>query len=291
MILVLGGGFGLYGHVAALAADGRQVATPARYRPLAETRPEMKGIVPHIRWVEDEHSALGIARSVCLARRPADNAALTLKLINSGSGGVLIIEKPIAPTPAEALALEHALDVAGRSWAVPYLFLHCDWFVQLAQTFREGGDVSIRWVHRQSASSGSWKTDEDKGGGAMAFYFIHCLAVIEAVCPGLHSRVVRMQRPDGASSITVGASKGGASISIEFTLADQALFEVRVGSELQWTAYGPFGAMPMSGQPDPRIPALQRFYRMLDTADGLKRAASLSRAVTQRWAASENSAG
>lgn len=290
MMLVLGSGFGLYGHAAALVAAGRKVTMPARYLPLAEARPEMKDLVARIEWVEHEDEALSSADGVCLARRPGDNAGLAAELVRRGVGGLLVIEKPIAQTAADAHVLEKLLDGAGRAWATPYLFIHCDWFFALKDRVSDCSRIKILWIHRQAASIGGWKKEEQEGGGLMAFYFIHVLAVLEALYPDAKATILVSQRGGPSEAISLRAISGAATVEIELRLGEQAFFEASVDEVPLFAAEGPFGAMPAKGSPDPRIPILQRFYRSLDSPAELENAMVLSRAVIRRWAGSEKSA-
>ena len=71
---------------------------------------------------------------------------------------------------------------------------------------------------------------------------------------------------------------------LRLTLGEEASFEIRVDGKTLWRAQSPFGASPVRGVPDPRIPVLRRFYKSLDSGAGWQRAAAFSREVTARWA-------
>jgi len=265
MILVLGSGFGLYGHVAALAAAGEPVSTLARYRRKALERPELAGLVDRIEWVADD--AIADAQVTTLACRPAENLAWAEHLIADKVGGTLVLEKPIAPNWRAAQTLEQAMLAAGRAWRTPYLFLHCDWFPVLAQD----GQITVRWRHRQPAGLNGWKAAEDEGGGAINFYFIHWLAVLEALLPGVAARYTREP---------VGFSAG--PLEVVFELGEDLGFEILIDGRPVHQALTPFGAVPERGLPDPRIPMLQRFYQATLSGDG-RYDNDFQMAVTRRW--------
>lgn len=285
MTLVLGGGFGLYGHVAALASAGSKVATLARYRPLAEARVELEPLISRVQWAESEEAAIASATRICLARRPAENAALAHRIAAAGGCELLIIEKPIAAGPGEAMALEDALIAHRQRWVTPYLLLFCDWFETIARGIREGRDVAISWSHLPSPRVRNWKTMEEEGGGASSFYFIHCLALIEALMPGAAMSAKRIADTGEGEQISLVAANGTASLDIIFILGRPPGFTIAVDGIALFNAATPFGDVPAAGVPDVRIPVLQRFYRSAKA--GTEQAAQTSafhRAVTNRWA-------
>lgn len=281
MIVVLGSGFGLYGHVAALAGAGRPVATPARYRERAVARPELAGFVDGIAWVADEWSAIAGAQVTTLACRPAETLALAERMIGEDIGGTLVLEKPIAPTWQAAQVLEQAMLAAGRVWHTPYLFLYCDWFDLLADGLARGERVAVRWRHRQAPGVNSWKTAGDEGGGAVSFYFIHWLAALEALMPGVPAQYSNTRIGD-VEHTALRAIDGAAELDVAFELGSDLGFEIFVDGQSVHQALTPFGALPERGLPDPRIPMLQRFYEAVLSGDS-RYDSDFQMAVTQRW--------
>lgn len=292
MILVVGGGFGLYGHVAALAGSGRDVATLGRYRTQAEARPELADLLPRIRWVDDALTAARDAEAVVLAQTPGQNAALARQLAAEGVGGTLIIEKPVAEFPAAAAALEAELAAAGRRWAVPYLFAQCDWATGAATALTQGKSVEIDWAHRQSPMVRGWKREADAGGGAIAFYFIHCLALAETLAPGCQPTLEVAHDANGAvaaCSLSVAASEQSPSFRMRFSLGGEAQFGVRIDDIAVTEMATPFGPIPAAGSPDPRLPMLASFHRRV-AEDPAFQPPAFHAAVTRHWAALEAAA-
>ncbi len=311
MILVVGGGFGLYGHVAALAGAGREVATLTEYRVRAEARPELAALVPHIRWVDDVMAAARDAEAVVLARTPGQNADLARSLMAQGIGGKLIIEKPVAETPAAAAALETELAAANRRWAVPYLFTECDWAETAREALAAGKRVEIDWTHHQSPTVRGWKREADAGGGAVAFYFIHFIALAETLMPGCEPVFdVALDGAGGVVSCTLAvhrhcerseAIQGGPrnsgllrsarndkddDLTLRFSLGGVSHFAVRIDTQPIIDTPTPFGAVPAAGSPDPRIPMLAAFHNRVAT-DPHFQAPAFHAAITRHWAALE----
>jgi len=262
VILVLGGGFGLYGHLAALAGMDVEVAAPARYRPLLLDRPELADLDRRIDWV-DEEAATSTASHVVLARRPQDNASQATTLADAGYRGSLVIEKPIAPTPEAALALGERLCSARIGFAVPYLFLHCAWTDSVRNALaRNGARVEIEWAFRQSARVLQWKRTPDEGGGNLAYYFIHCIALAEALLPGAAYRWSYDAGNSGSEAIALIAECASSTLSIAFDqMRGETHFAVRADGVTLFANDTPFGPIPRRNVADPRISVLQRFYR------------------------------
>lgn len=289
MILVVGGGFGLYGHVAALAGSGRDVATLGRYRAQAEARPELADLTPRIRWVDDVMTAARDAEAVVLAQTPGQNAALARQLAAEGVGGTLIIEKPVAESPAAAAGLEAELAAAGRRWAVPYLFAQCDWANGAAAALAQGKSVDIDWAHRQSPMVRGWKREADAGGGAIAFYYIHCLALSEALMPGHQPTLEVAHDANGAVAVcalSVAASEQSPKLRMRFSLGVEAHFGVRIDTIAVTDMATPFGPIPAAGSPDPRLPMLAAFHQRV-AEDPAFQPPAFHAAVTRHWAALE----
>ena len=311
MILVVGGGFGLYGHVAALAGSGRDVATLSRYRASAEERPELQNLLPRIRWVDDVMAAARDADAVVLARTPAQNNELAQTLIAAGVGGTLVLEKPVAETPAAAAALEAGLFSAGKRWAVPYLFAECDWAKAARTALTAGKTVEIDWAHRQSPMVRGWKREKEAGGGAIAFYFIHFIALAETLLPGCSPRFEVARDGKGAvtrcsltllrhcarsEAIQRSARNTGllrcarnddhGKLTLNFRLGDQARFAVLFDGQPVVESTTPFGPLPTAGSPDPRIPMLMAFHERV-AADPDFQPPAYHAAITRHWAAIE----
>ena len=282
MILVLGGGFGLYGHVAALAMMGCEVATLARYRPVIEGRPELAPLLDRVILVE-EAQGVRDATIVTLAQRPHDNRAAAERLAEAGFAGGLVIEKPAGPDPEAAHRLQHTLFAAGLRWAVPYLFLYADWAQQIRDAVVQsaGADVTLSWSFPQSRTSRAWKREPKAGGGSLGFYFIHCIALAEWLAEGAANSAL-----SGTSSATVielAGSVNNSHISFRFDKqCPEAHFLVRINGRAIARAATPFGALPQAGMLDPRIPLLQRFYEST-VMNGAYQNSAFHQAVLERW--------
>ena len=260
MIAVFGGGFGLYGHTAALAAMGANVSTLERYRTVALSREELAPLVPKIAWVREEEDLIANADIVVLAQRPSDNATRCKKLLETDRDLFFVIEKPIATSWQEAESLEHQLLSCKRSWAVPYLFCFCDWFNELVKRLIVSPSQHINWSHRQSPKLGIWKKDPFLGGGINAFYFTHFLALFEAICPHATIEYARNTTHNNIQ-LSATATDSSKTLKTTFQLGETAAFEISDDSGVWCQQETPFGNSHVSGISDSRLLTLQRFYK------------------------------
>lgn len=311
MILVVGGGFGLYGHVAALAGAGRDVATLAAYRERAEARPELAHLLPRISWVDDVMAAARDAEAVVLARTPGQNVELVRALMAQDSGATLVIEKPVAETPNAAAALGAELAAAHRRWVVPYLFAECDWADAARSALAAGKGVEIDWAHHQSPMVRGWKRETDAGGGAIAFYFIHFIALAETLMPGCEPvfdvvldvagdvvgcGLTAHRHCEPSEAIQSRARNTGLLrsarndkyrlLTLKCSLSDMSRFAVHIDGQPIFDTTTPFGPIPTAGSPDPRIPMLATFHQRVATDPQFQPPAFHS-AITRHWAALE----
>ena len=262
MIFVTGSGFGLYGHAAALLNMGKPVATLERYRASIESREDLRDLSRKLTFFDDEATGIERADVLVLARRPLDNARAASKLAELRWPGTLVIEKPIAESALAAQELAGALHDRQRPWAVPYLFLHCDWYRELERAFCSGKPVSARidWQFEPSQSAAAWKRSSAEGGGPLAFYFVHCLAVAEALLPGGEGHSTKSCQGGGeATRLELCSRSQDSSLITSFELG-RPRFAVSCNNRSIVESDSPFGAVPVRNAVDPRIEVLQRFY-------------------------------
>lgn len=274
LALVLGRGFGLYGHAAALAGAGWRVLLPEAYRADVAARPELAHLSGQFGFVDDPKAAFAEVGLICLARRPGDNAALAVSLCERPRCPPLVIEKPIAASPEAADQLADLLRLAGIRWTVPYLFLHTDWVDAIAAAIKQGLRCRILWQHQQAPNLQGWKHDTELGGGALAFYLIHIIALLHVVDPG----DVRISRQAGHWLLA------SERLEVTLQLGDEMGFSVDAGGEQVFLEPSPFGAAPARGKADPRIGPLQRFYAAFLEQPGPQISADLHARIHRTWA-------
>jgi predicted dehydrogenase len=180
MFTVVGSGFGLYGYVPAILHACREpVILPLAYRAKMEAREDLRGYVPRIEWVADRQAALAEATGVVLATAPAEQPALVERCCAAPRIERIVVEKPVAPTPALAHDVLARLARSGKRYRVGYTLLHAAWNRGLEWPGR--GAVSIDWAfmaHHFAKDLASWKREASAGGGVIRFFGVHVLALL-----------------------------------------------------------------------------------------------------------------
>jgi predicted dehydrogenase len=180
---ILGSGFGLYGYLPALAANGERVVLPQRYRDRYNSRPELARFASQIEWANSEAEALARADGVVLALRPSDQCAWIPRCLAHDRTARLILEKPLAPTPESALAVLNDLGRSGKAFRIGYSFRYTAWALKLRQLVAANkvAAFDIRWsflAHHFRHDLRNWKRSTSQGGGAIRFYGIQVIALL-----------------------------------------------------------------------------------------------------------------
>lgn len=188
MFVILGSGFGLYGYLPALAGEhGERLVLPERYRPRLLGRPELSGFGKQVLWAMDDSAALDRADGAVLALPPGIQSARIEECLARPEIGRILLEKPLAQTPADAQVLLDRLLRSKRAFRIGYTFRYTDWGEALlkdAVTYGERDRLSIRWrfmAHHYSRNLDNWKRWTGSGGGAIRFYGIQLIALLAEI--------------------------------------------------------------------------------------------------------------
>lgn len=178
---IIGGGFGLYGYapVVAQIADLQPVLVEA-YRPKLRSRSDLAYLEEQVAWVANTDALIGSCDGLLIATNPAQQPDYVARAVKAGRVRRILLEKPLAITPASAIALLDAIEVAGLSVGLGYNFHHLAWAGALEEEARQG-DVAVQWTfnaHHFKHDVDTWKKRPDQGGGALRFYGIHLVALM-----------------------------------------------------------------------------------------------------------------
>lgn len=265
MIAVFGAGFGLYGHLPALAELGREVGVLHRYRDVITARSELKSYLPCVRFFESEEQLIGSSSAAVLARRPDDNERLAYLIAASANRQPLVLEKPACPDVGRSRFLFDELRARGIPFAIPYLFAYCDWTSEARDAILRAAAPSIvlDWSFPTAPGQGeTWKSQESQAGGLVGYYYIHILAlVVYLMGPDTSLVSARSQVAGGRGTIVAEARRGSTSFHGRFSNEPgDARFSLTVDGDPVCDLPTPFGPVPQRGHRDPRIDALKRFY-------------------------------
>jgi len=274
---IAGAGFGLYGYLPAIAgARGGTVVLPETARAKLAARPELARFIPAVRWAPDLEAAFAQARIAVLAVPPAEQPALVGRCLRHPGIEALVLEKPVAPTPAQAHEVLASIARAGRRCRVGYTMLQADW----ADGLRAAPAIeplAIDWdfmAHHFATGIDTWKRHHAQGGGALRFYGIHLVALLarlgyrEAIRSSLAG--ADPGQPDRWLATLSGPGLAPCTVSLDSRSARKAFRIVRgpEGAGRAQVALGdPFEAPPPPGGTDRRVAVLARFLASLDEAD------------------------
>jgi predicted dehydrogenase len=180
---IVGSGFGLYGYLPALIGLGHSVVLPQRYQERFFARPELKRFGDHVEWQADEEAALSRAAGVVIAQRPENQREWVLRSLAFPNIDRLVLEKPLAPTPEEAIELDLSLAQSRKAYRVGYTFCGLSWTSRIREFAGDHptGDLSIDWrflAHHFHHGLSNWKRWNSAGGGAIRFYGIQLIAAL-----------------------------------------------------------------------------------------------------------------
>jgi predicted dehydrogenase len=181
---IFGAGFGLYGYLpAVLHGCGQTVCLPERYRTRLESRVELRQFRDSVSWSADEPAALAEADAVIVSQRPADQASWIRDCASRPNIRALLLEKPLAPSPAAAFEALDQLEQSGKKFRIGYTFRYTAWASLLRQRCRSEATraISIDWqfrAHHYARDLRNWKRAVSEGGGALRFFGIHFIALL-----------------------------------------------------------------------------------------------------------------
>jgi predicted dehydrogenase len=231
---VLGAGFGMYGWIPAIATlPGAEIATLEKYRDVFKARKELGELAKRIEFVAGVDELIDRSDSLVVAQRPRDHVEAVNMLARTGWKGTVVVEKPLAPRPEEALALIETAAKAGIRLVPGFSIAKTEWAYALAGQLAEDAamDVQIDWrfeANHYAAARDTWKRRLSEGGGALRFYAIHLIAWLAQTGPweAVQCRPVAVE-DDAAVEFSVMRGKGKVSVRCDSRYDGAALFSVR----------------------------------------------------------------
>ena len=254
-LLILGGGFGLYGYLPAAIKASWEVSIPSRYQKSLLGRVELSDLFKKVKFVEEDSLDFDCFEGVVFARTPTQQYEFVRR--NPSYKGHYFLEKPLGPTVGLTLELLNYLQSQESTFSVGYLFRFQDWYKEIVSRKELRNAISIEWRFCSSKDF-SWKSDEDSGGGFLSYYGVHLLSLIA----DLDYSISDLEIESLSNLLTIRSKTSSNSIQIHISTAENPEFQVVLTSEneeFRWRGASPFGATPTSGRPDPRIPALTEY--------------------------------
>jgi predicted dehydrogenase len=185
---ILGSGFGLYGYLPALVTGcGQNVFLPERYRARLRERDDVRCFENIVNWSADENEALESVDAVVVSQRPADQADRIRECVGRPNIQLLLLEKPLAPSPKAAFDAIDMLERSAKKYRIGYNFRFTPWAAELNRRLRSTtatGYLRIDWrfhAHHYANDLQNWKRSVSAGGGALRFFGIHLVGLLTEV--------------------------------------------------------------------------------------------------------------
>jgi len=182
---IIGGGFGIYGWLSALNYFNEiQLSTLAKYKNNIYGRNDLynsSNALRSVNFLENELQLIKKVDTLIIARRPIDQIKLIKFLIKNSWSGNLIIEKPIAPSPDEAIDILQKLKKLNINLQVGFSINETQWSKQVEEIIlsKKPNKILVEWdfnAHHYKHFKNTWKSNPVSGGGALNFYSIHLIA-------------------------------------------------------------------------------------------------------------------
>jgi predicted dehydrogenase len=235
-IAIFGSGFGLYGYLPAiLHFPGTEVMLPECYRARLCDRADIAPLATRILWKPDQAAVLDRADAVIVAQRPEDQPDRVSACLKHANVKRLLLEKPLAPTPKDAMKLLDRVSETCRVLRTGCTFRYTRWGRTLLARARHAGartaPLHIVWNFRANhyaQNLQTWKRTVSTGGGVLRFYGIHLIALLSELgyTEVYHSEILANQ-PDEAEAWRAA-----------FGAADLAPCSIRVDSNANAEFFG-----------------------------------------------------
>lgn len=251
---ILGGGFGLYGYLPALVELGDEILLPSRYKEKFDLRPELIWYKDSITFVE-EKDVFESSEELVIAKNPQGQAKLLKDF--AGSPNRVWLEKPLAPTVSEHSQLLKIIGSSQYLFSVGYIFPFTTWWNEVTSHLNSANPISLE-IEWRMLSPGGWKKEQGQGGGLRSFYGIHFCPLLSI--PGIRLSVFESEQME-KQIFFILTSKTGATVEVKILFSNYHFFRISYTNDRYpiFEDLSPFGRLPKSGDPDPRIPMLSNY--------------------------------
>lgn len=273
---ILGGGFGLYGYLPAIAGlKNSNVLILEKHIPFLELRSELKQYAPIVKVASSRNEIFWQADSLIFAVPPRIQEEL-LQQAGLHRYKFLLLEKPIAASPVTAMALLKSGIEMASSVRIGYSFMYSSWGERLSQSrlLLSAGDYKFSWTflaHHFRSQVISWKGDHESGGGALRFYGIHLIAYFANISPTLveYSRLICDQYGTPSRWQAGFKIQNGARITVDIDSRSQMeSFEINSSSNIwELRIPSPFFCENSENEEDSRVPVLKKLLESFGTSN------------------------
>lgn len=189
MVGIVGSGFGLYGYLPSVVnTTDDKIKLRLKSHEVFIKRPELQYCKDRIVWESNDDSFYNSISTLILSVPPIIQSQIIYQWGHLENIKQIILEKPIAPNPAEAKLLLDFLHVNNKKIIVSYTFQYIEWGKKLINLLSlpnpNINSINIEWnfkAHHYLHDIKNWKRYHSLGGGAIRFYGIHLIALLSLI--------------------------------------------------------------------------------------------------------------
>lgn len=278
---LIGSGFGLYGHLPAIAEySSEPICIAETYRHFFESRTELHSFSKRLVWSQNEEEVLRNAHNISISVWPLRQEELIEEVLASDRVKLLFLEKPLASSPLKSRQLLKALIKSGITFRINYSLIYTEWYAELVKYVKQQETIELQLVwdfraYHYKNEKQTWKRIKSMGGSVVRFYGIHVIAMLVS----LNFNIVINSQTQGFSMEDVFKWKARikyqtSSAAIEINSNSQKEnFNISVlgrSSTGEFSTYvlelkDPFSYINRNDNLDPRIEVLKAMYFSSDS--------------------------
>lgn len=262
---ILGGGFGLYGYLAAACELEWKVHTLTKYKEILKSRTELSSHLNSLTFHETENELLTSVDCVVCARDT--QSQLNFISTNLSFNGHLFLEKPLAPNLQSHKLVLEKFSRDKKNFSIGYLFQFTGWYQLVLSIFASDPNASIKIDWKIRVHSTDWKQNKSKGGGLFNYYALHFGSLLQFVANSSKDVIVNV----GQHHVVFMVKKSLRNIlEINVIQSESDSFTVKDQSNPQNPAVifdmeTPFGVRSQIGKRDQRVDALRNYLIRIST--------------------------
>jgi len=279
-LLILGGGFGVYGYLPAAISKGWEVTTLEEYFEFIRGRPELRRYLSELKFVREKEVKLDSFQGVVIARTPLRQQEFLRA--NLSYEGHFFLEKPLGINVNSHIETLNLLETSQGTFTVAYLFRYQEWYREVIKANTRKKSIDLHWKIARSPEF-SWKTDTALGGGLVTYFGVHLVSLLADLGYGADSLKVSFDH----YSFQLESLDPFKPLRFLLEFSEIPSFKVSIENE-SWHLNSPFGGTPIPGEIDPRIATLAKYLgegiarnSFTNQIDHEYRILNLSRAIEQ----------
>ena len=281
---IIGSGFGLYGYLVAISHLGEtgKIFILKEYLPLILNLKIDQKIRKNIVPCKSLDELIANGDVIVIARRPVDQLEIIQNNIQLLKTKILLLEKPIAPSPRQASKLLSLLEKNQINFSVGFLFRYLHWSELICNRAYQDKEIKITWSLTDKGKLG-WKKDKF-GGGAVDLLGIHILAMMALHHFSLVDSQIFLNKKELEYRWAASFGKKNFIVNVELNSAsDKNFFKIEMGDEIIYEDQTPYGKEFSPGALDTRLEPLKHHIHNAITSQNFRKELELNREIVCLW--------